>query len=64
MKRHKSKKSRVTYVDLYPFSSSSADYLWPIPFDKKDRFIPSSVDCVYNAEYYTPQQVVQMLSAL
>lgn len=64
MKKSKNKKSRAAFVDLVPFSSRSADYIWPIPFDKKDRFIPSSVDCAYNSEYYTPEDVAGMLRAL
>lgn len=64
MTKSKNKKPRVAFVDLIPFSSSSADYIWPIPFDKKDRFIPSSVDCAYNSEYYSHEEVAGMMRAL
>lgn len=64
MKKLKVKKPRVTSVELFSFSTASGDYVWPIPYDKKDRFIPSSVDCVYNTEYFSPRQVVMMLRAL
>jgi hypothetical protein len=64
MKKIKARKPRVTTVELFSFSTPVGDYVWPIPYDKKDRFIPSSVDCVYNTEYYSPRQVVKMLRAL
>jgi len=64
MKKIKAKKPRVSTVELFAFSTTAGDYLWPIPYDKKDRFIPSSVDCVYNTEYYSSRQIVMMLRAL
>jgi hypothetical protein len=64
MAKSKNKKPRVTNVGLYEFSTPVADYYWPAPFDKKDRFIPSSVDCVYNAEYYGAKQVITMTKSL
>ena len=64
MKKIKSKKPRVTSVELFKFSTASADFLWPLPYDKKDRFIPSSVDCVYNMEYYSQAQIAGMLRTL
>lgn len=64
MKHFKAKKSRVNAVAVLSFSTACGDYYWPIPYDKKDRFIPSSVDCVYNQEYINFKQVVNMLKAL
>lgn len=64
MNKLKNKKPRVTSVVLCYFSTATADYLWPLPYDKKKRFIPSSVDCVYNAEYYTPASVFKMIRSL
>lgn len=64
MKKSKNKKPRVTSVAISQFSTATADYFWPLPYDKKERFIPSSVDCIYNAEYYNPQMVFKMIRSL
>lgn len=64
MKKIKAKRPRTSAVDVIRFATSCGVYYWPLPYDKKNRFIPSSVDCVFNAEYIEPRQIFSMLNAL
>ena len=58
------KKNRAVSAVIITHQGSLGTFYMPQPFDKKDKFIPSSVDCAYNALYYSEDQVVQMLKAL
>ena len=58
------KKSRVVFASLRTYTGVLHQYLLVTPYDKKGREIPSSVNCVYNAEYYTPDQAMLMAGAL
>jgi hypothetical protein len=60
----KLKKNRAVSATVIAHPGSLGTFYMPQPFDKKDKFIPSSVDCAYNALYYSEDQVVQMLKAL
>lgn len=60
----KSKKSRVESVGVQIFKGYIDVYYLTIPYDKKVRVIPSSVECAYNSHYFSPQQTVDMLRAL
>ncbi len=65
MKKHtKVKKPRVQSVDIFPCKTKVGMYWWPVPYDKKDKFIPSSVDCLYSQEYFSVRDAVIMLRAL
>jgi hypothetical protein len=35
-----------------------------VPYDKKNRIIPSSVECAYNSRYFSLQETYNMLRAL
>jgi hypothetical protein len=58
------KKSRVVYASLNSYSGVQHVFYMVTPYDKKGREIPSSVNCAYNSEYYTPQQAMLMAGAL
>ena len=60
----KVKKSRVENVGVMMFQGVIDTYYLTIPYDKKNRVIPSSVECAYNSRYFTPQQTINMLRAL
>lgn len=60
----KKKKSRVENVGVQTLKGFHDLYYLTIPFDKKNRIIPSSVECAYNARYFGLQDTVNMLRAL
>jgi hypothetical protein len=60
----KAKKSRVENVGVMVFQGVVDTYYLTIPYDKKNRIIPSSVECAYNSRYFSPQQTINMLRAL
>ena len=60
----KQKKSRVEHVGVQLFKGALDTYYLTIPYDKKNRVIPSSVECAYNARYFDPQTTINMLRAL
>jgi hypothetical protein len=60
----KVKKSRVENVGVRLFKGAIDTYYLTVPYDKKNRVIPSSVECAYNSRYFSLQQTVDMLRAL
>jgi len=60
----KKKKSRVENVGVVLFQGTHDTYYLTVPYDKKNRVIPSSVECAYNSRYFSPQQTINMLRAL
>lgn len=60
----KRKKSRVENVGVQIFNGINDQYYLTVPYDKKNRVIPSSVECAYNSRYFSLQDTVNMLRAL
>jgi len=60
----KRKKSRVETVGIVLFQGINDTYYMTVPYDKKNRVIPSSVECAYNAQYFSPQVTINMLRSL
>lgn len=60
----KIKKSRVEHVGVVILQGKIDAYYLTVPYDKKNRIIPSSVECAYNSRYFSPDQTVKMLKAL
>lgn len=60
----KKKKSRVESVGVHLFQGVVDTFYLTVPYDKKNRIIPSSVECAYNSRYFSPQQTINMLRAL
>jgi hypothetical protein len=60
----KTRKSRVHSAALQTMAGMHQLFYLVIPYDKKQREIPSSVNCAYNAEYFTPQQALNMSQSL
>ena len=60
----KRKKSRVENVGVQIFQGVIDTYFLTVPYDKKNRVIPSSVECAYNSDYFNVQAAVNMLKAL
>jgi hypothetical protein len=60
----KAKRSRVENVSVQLLQGINHTYYLTVPYDKKNRVIPSSVECAYNAEYFDLQTTVNMLRAL
>jgi hypothetical protein len=60
----KRKKSRVNNVGVQIFQGAVDTYYLTVPYDKKNRVIPSSVQCAYNSRYFDLQTTVNMLRAL
>lgn len=60
----KARKSRVASASVEVMVGMAGVYYLVTPYDKKGREIPSSVQCAYNAEYFTPQQAFAISKAL
>jgi len=60
----KKKRSRVEFVGVQIFQGVVDQFYLTVPYDKKNRIIPSSVECAYNARYFSLDQTVSMLRAL
>ena len=60
----KAKKSRVESVGVSLIQGFRDTYFLTVPYDKRDRIIPSSVECAYNAHYFSEEEARQMLRAL
>lgn len=60
----KKKKSRVENVGVILFQGAHDTYYLTVPYDKKKRIIPSSVECAYNSRYFSLEQTVSMLRTL
>jgi len=60
----KSKKSRVSFASYNLYSGTAGVYFLLVPYDKRGREIPSSVNCAYNSAYYGEDQILQMTRSL
>jgi hypothetical protein len=60
----KKKKSRVETVGVQMFTGVVDTFYLTVPYDKKNRVIPSSVECAYNARYFNFQETINMLRSL
>jgi len=60
----KTRKPRVMGVSLETMIGIAGVYYLVTPYDRKQREIPSSVHCAYNAEYITPAQALKIAQAL
>jgi hypothetical protein len=60
----KQKKSRVETVGVLVFNGFIDSYYITVPYDKKNRVIPSSVECAYSTRYFSHQETVNMLRSL
>jgi hypothetical protein len=60
----KFKKSRAVYASANLYKGIIHSYWLITPYDKKGREIPSSVQCAYNAEYYSSSSAMKMAAAL
>jgi hypothetical protein len=66
----KTRKSRAFAAFVETFNGLVTDegfqtvYYTVVPYDKKGRIIPSSVNCCYNAEYYSYDDILPMTQAL
>jgi hypothetical protein len=60
----KLKKSRVDVVGVQALKGALDTYYITVPYDKKNRVIPSSVECAYNTRYFSHQETVNMLRSL
>ena len=36
----------------------------PLPFNKKNKQVPTSVDCIFNVDYYDQMESIGMLRAI
>jgi hypothetical protein len=66
----KTRKSRVSSASvslLYGVQTEGGTqsvYYVVTPYDKKGREIPSSVNCVYNSDYYSYDEILPTAQAL
>jgi hypothetical protein len=60
----KAKKSRVESVGVNLIRGFHDLYFLTVPYDKKNRVIPSSVECAYNSAYFDEETTRQMLRSL
>ena len=60
----KVKKSRVESVGVNLIQGFNDTYCITVPYDKKNRVIPSSVECAYNTSYFDEETTRQMLRSL
>lgn len=64
MPKKKVKVPRVQSAFVDVCRTKLAFYWHPLPYDKKHRQIPTSVDCLFNQEYYEKEEAKAMLEAL
>lgn len=60
----KAKKSRVESVGVNLIQGFQDTYFLTVPYDKKNRIIPSSVECAYNTSYFDIETTRRMLRSL
>jgi hypothetical protein len=60
----KAKKSRAVYASVQVIKGAIHEYYLVTPYDKKGRAIPSSVNCAYNAAYFSDVEAMLMSGAL
>jgi hypothetical protein len=60
----KFKKSRAVFASVFIYQGQVHPYYLVTPYDKRGREIPTSVNCAYNAEYYTERQAMRMAGAI
>jgi len=60
----KFRQSRAVYASLQNYNGVVHSYFLVTPYDKKGREIPTSVNCAYNAEYYSADQAMLMAGSL
>ena len=64
------RKSRTSYALLHTFwGKTNAEgnrevYYGVVAYDKKGREIPSSVNCCFNSDYYSTDQILPLAQAL
>ncbi|ATW62762.1 hypothetical protein SCBWM1_gp78 [Synechococcus phage S-CBWM1] len=58
------KKSRVYYASYRVYKTRCYEYVQPVPFDKKRREIPTSVNCLYNLEYVSVEDSIRSLDTI
>jgi hypothetical protein len=62
MKRRIAKKNpRVVYYGHQIFRTKCAEYIQPVPYDKRKKEIPSSVNCFFNTEYFTLREALSTM---
>jgi hypothetical protein len=68
MKKVRKSRAFAAFVDtfsgIYTEDGIRAVYYTVVPYDKKGREIPSSVQCCYNSEYYSYDDILPMTQAL
>lgn len=62
--KKKTRKPRATHASLALFQGVGDTYVLVTPYDKKGREIPTSVSCIYNADYFCADEIRQMVNAL
>jgi hypothetical protein len=60
----KIKKPRTCYVTVNFRKAKVGAYWWPVPYDKKRKPIPSSVDVWYNSDYFSKEDSMNMFHTL
>jgi hypothetical protein len=62
--KDKKKKQRVQFVSFKVYRLKTANYFQPIPYDNRRREIPSSVNVMYNLDYFTERECLEMLQTI
>lgn len=60
----KPRKPRATFASLAVFRGVRDMYVIVVPYDRRGREILSSVNCVFNADYFSPEEAQAMVNAL
>jgi hypothetical protein len=63
-KKPRVKRQRAQSVIMHECKTKASSFWHPSPFDKKNKFIPSSVDCLFNQEYFSMDEAANMLRSL
>ena len=64
------RKSRTSYAFIHTFKGKTnfegnhEVYYGVVAYDKKGREIPSSVNCCFNSDYYSTDQILPLAQAL
>lgn len=63
-KKKKVKKQRVQSASVKECKTRTTSFWNPLPYDRKDKKILSSVDCIFNKEYYQREEAIDMLRSM
>lgn len=63
-KKIKKVKQKAQNALILEVRTKMSNFWWPLPYDKREKQILSSVDCLFNQDYYDRDKAKEMLKSL